>query len=180
MSADLARRGDALAHGGAYPPAGQLPPVGPLPTAEVLMLGALLWPRSGVDPRPVLALVADDDVADPAVTAVLQTIRAMIAAGWQVGPALVADELQRHSPSRPARDRLREAASCGALPEALPGYACAVVARSLRRRFDSAGTAFVAAAESMAEADLAPMAERAVASVLDCAARLEKLRGGEG
>ena len=33
--------------------------------------------------------------------------------------------------------------------------------------------------QSMAEGDLAPLAERAVAAVTGCAARLERLRGGE-
>lgn len=177
-AAEIVRRGAQLARNRKHaPPPAQWAPVGPPPAAEVLLLGALLWPRPGVDPAPVLALVADDDL-DPAVAEVLGVVRAMLAAGRPVGPVAVLDELQRRGgPSGPARDRLLSATASGAVPEALPGYACAAVAASLRRRVESAGAALTAAAASMAEADLAPLAQRAAAGVLDCAARLDRLRG---
>lgn len=177
---EIARRGAELARGRKYAPPAQYPPVGPLPAAEVLLLGALLWPRTGVDPSPVLALVADDDVADPAAGHLLGVVRSMLDTGQPVGPVLVLDELTRRGgPSRQVGERLLAATTCGAVPEAINGYAAAVVAASLRRRAESAGVALSAAAAEMAECDLAPLAQRAAAAVVECAARLEKLRGGE-
>ena len=157
----------------------QLPPVGPIPSAEVLLVGALLWPTPDDDHGPVLALVADDDVADPHLAAVLACARALIYAREPVGPVIVLDELGREGKlTKLVADRLNTATTCGAVPAALRGYGSAVVAASLRRRVESAGAALTAAAESMAEADLAPMAERAANAIADCAARLAKLRGG--
>ena len=177
-AAELARRGAQLARRRSHT-AAQLPPVGPPPAAELLMVGALLWPSPGLDPGPVLALVADDDIADPALAEVLGVVRSMIYAREPVGPAMVLDELTRRGgPARPVWERLMSATTCGALPEALRGYAAAVVAGSLRRRAESAGSALAGAAGTMHEDDLAPMAERAVAGIADCAARLERLRGG--
>ena len=159
--------------------AAQLPPVGPMPDPETLLLSALLWPRAGgPDPGPVLALVADDDVADPATAEVLAVVRSLVYARQPVGPVVVLDELRRNGrPSKAVCDRLLTATTAGAVPEALPGFACAVVSDSLRRRAESAGHALIAAAVSMAESDLAPLAERAAAGVVDCATRLERLRG---
>jgi replicative DNA helicase len=178
-AAELARRGAELARGRKHRPS-QLPPVGPLPAAELLLLGALLWSRPDLDPGPVLALVADDELADPALAHVLGVIRSMIDTGQPVGPVMVLDELERRGgPSKQVGDRLLAATTSGAVPEVLRQYAAAVVAAALRRRMESAGAALCAAAESMAEADLAPVAERAVAAVTACAARLAQLRGGE-
>lgn len=158
--------------------AAQLPPVGPPPAAEVLLVGALLWPAADADPGPVLALVADDDVADPHLAVVLACARSLIYAREPVGAVVVADELRREGRlTQPVADRLASATTSGAVPAALSGYACAVVSASLRRRVESAGTALCAAAEAMPEADLAPLVVRAAASVEDCAARLERLRG---
>ncbi len=179
-AAEIARRGAQLARGRKYAPPAQYPPVGPLPNAEVLLLGALLWSRPGVDPGPVLALVADDDLAEPATAHLLGVIRSMCDNGQPVGPVPVLDELTRRgAPSKPVGDRLLSATTCGAVPEALRSYGAAVVAASLRRRMESAGAALTAAAESMAECELAPLAQRVAASVAACAARLEQLRGGE-
>lgn len=178
-AAELARRGAELVRSRKYAPAAQLPPVGPPPAAEVLLIGALLWPAlDGSDPREVLAFVADDDVADPATAELLSIIRPMLAAGQPVGPMLVVDELTRRGwHGRPVAESLRSAINCGAVPEALRGYSCAVVAASLRRRVESAGTALTEAAGSMHEDDLAPLAQRAAAAVVECAARLDRLRG---
>lgn len=137
-----------------------------------------MWPRpGGADPGPVLALVADDDIADPALAEVLKVIRSLVYAGDPVGPVVVLDELRRTGSSKPVLDRLLQATTAGAVPEAIRAYAAAVVAASLPRRMESAGHALTAAAGSMAEADLAPLAERAAAGIAECAARLAKLRG---
>lgn len=156
----------------------QLPPVGPMPDAETLLLSALLWPRPDSDPGPVLALVLDDDVADPALCEVLKVARSLIYARQPVSPVVVRDELRRGGePSKAVDDRLLIATTAGAVPEALRAYACAVVAASLRRRVESAGHALADAAESMAESDLGPLAERAAAGIANCAVRLAELRG---
>lgn len=160
--------------------AAQLPTVGRPPAAEVLLIGALLWPTPGIDPGPVLSLVTDDDLADPLLAEALMVARSLVYAREPIGPVIVLDELRRiGGPRRAVADRLEAATVSGAVPQAIRGYACAVVAASLRRRMESAGAALSAAAESMAEADLGPLAERAAAAVADCAARLEKLRGGD-
>ena len=180
-AAELARRGAELARGRKHAPAAQLPPVGPPPAAELLLVGALLWPTPDADPGPVLALVADDDVADPHVADLLRCARSLIYAHEAVGPVILADELGRAGTlTKLVGDRLTAATTCGAVPTALRGYACAVVAASLRRRVESAGKALTEAAETMHEDDLAPMAQRAAAAIASCAARLDKLRGGEG
>jgi hypothetical protein len=187
-AAQLARRGAELVRGRRHATAAQLPPVGPPPAAEVLLIGALLWPRPDRNTADcssishpaaaVLALVADDDIADPALAELLGVIRSMLAAGKSVGPVAVLDELTRSGrATRTVTDRLMAAATSGALPEQLGGYGCAVLAASLRRRVESAGAALAAAAESMAEDDLAPMVRKAAEAVLDCAARLDSLRG---
>ncbi len=177
---EIARRGAQLARERKHAPPAQLPPIGPLPNAELLLLGALLWPRPGADPSAVLALLADDDLADPALAHLLGVVRSMVETGQPVGPALVLDELERQGgPSKPVGDLLLAATTSGAIPEVLREYGCAVVAAALRRRMESAGAALTAAADSMAEADLAPLAQRAVAAVTGCAARLEQLRGGD-
>lgn len=159
-------------------PVAQLPPAGPMPDSEMLFTSGLLWPRpGGPDVGPVLALVANDDIADPATAEVVKVIRSMIYARQAVSPVLVADEIRRAGGLSPlVADRLREATTAGAVPEAVPQYAAAVVALSLRRRMESAGNALTTAAASMAESDLAPLVERAAAGITDCAARLEKLR----
>lgn len=177
-AAELIRRGAELARSRKHAPASQLPPAGPPPAAELLLVGALLWPAlDGSDPREVLQMVADDDVADVATAELLSIIRPMVAAG-PVGPMLVVDELTRRGwHGRPVGERLRSAINCGAVPEAVRGYCCAVVAASLRRRVESAGAALTEAASSMHEDDLAPLAQRAAAAVVECAARLDRLRG---
>ena len=177
-AAELARRGAQLADSRKHAPAAQLPPVGPLPAAELLLVGALLWLRADDEPGPVLALVLDEDLADPALAEVLQCARSFIYGGESVGPVVVADELGRAGTlTKLVAERLTAATTSGAVPAALRQYACAVVAASLRRRVESAGTALTAAAASSAEANLAPLAERAAAGVVDCASRLECLRG---
>lgn len=159
--------------------AAQLPPVGPMPNAEALLVGALLWPRSDSDPGPVLALVDDDDIAEPALAEVLRVVRSMVYAHEPVGPALVLDELLRLGARKPVLDRLLQVTAAGAVPEALRGYARAVVSASLRRHVESAGHALTAAAGYMAEADLLQLCERASGQITETAARLKALRGGE-
>lgn len=159
--------------------AAQYRPEGPQPAAADLLVGALLWPvAGGPDPGRVLALVADDDIEDPPLAAVLAVVRSLIYAGEAVSPVVVADELRRAGGHVLARERLRDVVAAGAVPVMLRRYAAAVVAESLRRRVESAGHALSAAADTMAEADLAPLAGRAAAGITDCAARLTKLRGG--
>ena len=180
-AAELARRGARLARSGKYAPAAQLLPVGPPPAAELLLVGALLWPRTDSDPDVVLALVLDDDIADPALCEVLKVARSMVYGREPVGLVVVHDELRRTGRlTKLVYERLTAVATSGGLPEALRGYACATVAASLRRRVESAGNALTEAAETMHEDDLAPMAQRAAAAIASCAARLDKLRGGEG
>lgn len=179
--------------------AGQITPIGPHPGVAVLLVGALLWSSPSHSPAhagvtfpariakrigafrhaaEVFDLVRDDDVDDPALAAVLAAMRTLSTAGRALGPQLVLDELRRTGKLRGlVPDRLREATTSGALPEAALEYAAAVVADALRRRIESAGAALSAAATTAAEADLAPLVAQAAASVSDCARRLAVLRG---
>ncbi|EUA20873.1 hypothetical protein I545_1318 [Mycobacterium kansasii 662] len=69
------------------------------------------------------------------------------------------------------------ATTSGACSSAARHYAAAVVAESLRRQVESAGSALSAAAGTAPEIDLAALVERAAASISGCAWRLEQLRG---
>lgn len=153
----------------------QVPPVGPHPTVDVLLVGALLWcPDDGAE---VLALVADSDIEDPALAAVLTAVRTLLDAGKPAGPQLVADELSRTGRYRgTVPDRLRAATTSGAAV-ASRAYAAAVVAAALRRQVESAGQSLTTAATEAAECELALLSERLAADIAKCARRLELLRG---
>lgn len=155
----------------------QIPPVGPHPDAATLLVSALLWspPSAGAD---ILQLVADDDIADPALAAVLGAVRALVDAGTPPSPQLVADELRRVGNLRGnVADRLRAATTAGAASGAVRQYAAATVAEAFRRRVESVGHALTTAAGTAAEADLAPLVANAAAGIADCAHRLDALRG---
>lgn len=150
--------------------------VGPSPDVAVLFVGALLWSTSS-SAAAAVDLVRDDDLADPALATVLAAIRTLSTAGRMLGPQLVLDELRRTGELRGrVPDRLREATTSGASPEAARAYAAAVVANALRRRIESTGSALSAAAMTAAEPDLAPLVAQAAATVSECAHRLALLR----
>ncbi|NTY58679.1 hypothetical protein [Mycolicibacterium sphagni] len=157
---------------------GQIPPVGPHPGVDVLLVGAALWGG----PRLFLAslrFVEDDDIENPALAQVLAAARSLIFADLPHSPQLVLDKLKRSGSLTPAvAEQLKAATTSGADPGAVLHYAAAVVADSLRRRAAAAGAALSAIGERSPEADIAPMVERAAASVRDCAERLAVLRGG--
>lgn len=145
-----------------------------VPDVATLFVGSLLW---GAD-ASVLALVLDDDLESPALSAVLGIIRDLAGAGCPHGPQLVADELRRIGAlTRPVAGALREATTSGAERLTVRHYGAAVLAESLRRRVDVAGHGLVCAARECPEADLAPMAARCMQRIADCAARLQTLRG---
>lgn len=161
----------------ADPTSGQIPPVGPHPSVDVLLVGAVLWEPDRVFLLP-LGLVHDDDIENPALAQVLAVARSMVYADQPHGPQLVMAELKRAGALTPAvAEALKAATTSGADPGAVRQYAIAVVADSLRRRAASAGAALTGIAEHTPEADIAPMVERAAASVRDCAERLATLRG---
>ncbi|OBB76813.1 hypothetical protein [Mycobacterium sp. 852014-52144_SCH5372336] len=142
---------------------------------------ALLW---NGDPA-VLAHVADDDLDAPA-DRIVGVIRWMHRTGRIITPVTVGDELLRQVPQvgrsgcgpvTSVLAALREASTRGVCPEAARDLACAVVARSLRRRIETASVAMQSAAWAQPEADLAPMVAQIAVSVADCAHRLAVLRG---
>jgi hypothetical protein len=156
----------------------QITPVGPHPSVEVLLVGAVLWAPTGDIGLIPLPWVKDDDIEDPALAKVLATARALCYARQPHSPQLVLDELKRSGSLTPAvAEQLKAATTSGADPAAVRQYAAAVVADALRRRVASAGVALSAIADQGTEADIAPMVERAAASVRDCADRLAALRG---
>jgi replicative DNA helicase len=126
-----------------------------------------------------LAFVHDDDFESTVLSTVVAAIRRLVLAEKPIGPQMVMDELRRMGElTREVAVQLQAATTSGAdsgVP--VPHYAAAVVADSLRRRVESAGVALTAAADGMAEADLAPLVHRAAVSVRDCANRLATLRG---
>jgi replicative DNA helicase len=142
-----------------------------------LLVGSLLW-SSSADAADVLDHMRDDDLADPALAAVLAALRRLVDAGRSHGPQLVLDELRRSGTvSTSVAEQLKAATISGADPFAARHYAAATVADSLRRRVESVGAALVSAAEDAAEADLSPLIAQGAASVADCAHRLKLLRG---
>lgn len=156
----------------------QIPPVGPHPGVDVLLVGAALWAPAEAIQLVNLAWVKDEDVENPALATVLSTIRSLMYARQPHSPQLVLDELKRAgSLTEPVAEQLKAATTSGADPNALPQYAAATVADSLRRRTAAAGYALTTIAAEGAEADIAPMVEWAAESVRDCARRLEQLRG---
>ena len=156
---------------------GQIPPVGPQPSIGVMLIGALLWSRPD-ETAAVLEVVGDDDMATPSLSAVLAAVRRLAQAGSPTGPQLVLDALRREGTlKRFAAKDLQDATTSGAQPMALREYAAAVVADSLRRRVASAGAALTTAAVDAAEPAVAPLVSRATVSCLDCAGRLDQLRG---
>ncbi|MGE2690100.1 hypothetical protein [Mycolicibacterium pulveris] len=163
----------------AAPAAGALRAVGPPPNADVCLVGALLYGSTSAA-AALLELVRDDDIESNALAAVLAAIRRLTAAGARCDPPLVLDELQRAGEIRNhngVTDALQAAVTSGADPLAARHYGAAVVARSLRRRFDSAGAALQSAAREASEAELSSHAELLARVIGDTAARLETLRG---
>ena len=155
----------------------QIPPAGPHPTTGVLLLGALLWSDPAAA-ATVLEFVNDDDMATPSLSVVLSAVRRLVTAGTPPGPQLVLDALRREGTLKNfALKDLQDAATSGAQPLALRDYAAALVSEALRRRIDSAGVALTTAAADAAEAALAPLVSRATVACLDCAGRLDQLRG---
>jgi replicative DNA helicase len=147
-----------------------------VPDAAITFIGCLLWASSS-DASVVLELISDDDF-DPALSVLVATIRGLAAAGKPCHAQIVADELNIGGDiDRGIGLALMEATVCGAVPEAARYYASAVVASSLRRKVESAGAALTEAATMVAESDLALLASRVAAGIVDCAARLAKLRG---
>ncbi|MGA7054663.1 MAG: hypothetical protein WBZ37_26030 [Mycobacterium sp.] len=175
--APLVAKGRNPAHSGRSRSTAPITAVDAIPDAATVFVGTLLWSPSDAAAR-ILELVADDDLASPALSLILSAIRRLTAAGQPCGAQIVMDELRRCGAlSRDAPLALMDAASSGAVPEAATVYAAAAVAESLRRKVESAGVGLQTAAATAAEADLAPLASRAAANVVDCAARLATLRG---
>ncbi|WP_211145705.1 hypothetical protein [Mycobacterium interjectum] len=141
----------------------------------MVFIGALLWS----DPSDVLDLVHDDDITDPQAAVVLSVIRRLHHAGKPVSPQLVLDELIRTGARRSTFKAVADAVASGACPESSREYAAAVVAKALRRRVESGGTALRSASRSATEAELAPLAAQVAATVTDTAHRLARLRGEE-
>jgi replicative DNA helicase len=160
-------------------PRAQIPPVGRHVSADTLLVGGLLWATpAGV--AAVLVLVRDDDIESLSLSTVLRSLRGLAKAGKPHGPQLVLDALQCAGQLRAhngVADALQAAVTSGADPSAAWDYAAAVVARSLRRRIESAGVALQSTARESAEAELAPRVAALASAIGDCAQRLETLRG---
>lgn len=173
----LSERGRVLALSGRYAAQAPIPAVGELPDVETTFVGTLLW-SAPADVAAVLELVADDDFEAPALSVIVATIRRLAAAGTPCDAQVVLDELGRDGGvHRGIALALMDATASGAVPQAVRFYAGAVVARSLRRKVESAGNALIEAAQDAAEASLPAIVSRAAVSCLDCAGRLAELRG---
>ncbi len=154
------------------------PAVGPPAGLEHLLVGALLWTELAAAAE-VIALVADDDLADPHLATVLSALRDMTDTGTHISPQLVMDKLTRDGVHRPVLMALSDATLSGAASGAVREYAAAVVAAALRRRTESSGVALSAAADEAPEASLADIACKIAARIADTAHRLVTLRGAE-
>ncbi|WP_176217686.1 DnaB-like helicase N-terminal domain-containing protein [Mycobacterium avium] len=151
--------------------------MGQLPDVETVFVGTLMW-SSPADVTAALELVADDDFESPALSVLVSTIRRLAVAGQPCDAQIVLDELSRAGRvNRAIALALMDATTSGAVPQAARFYGAVVLARSLRRRVESAGNALVEAAQAGAESQLAALVSAATVSVLDCAGRLAELRG---
>ena len=121
----------------------------------------------------------DDDIENPALAAVLATLRGMVTRGQRHTPQLVLDQLTRNGVHRPVCKALIDATVCGASPEAVRDYAAAVLAAALRRQVESGGAALTSAAVESAEADLPVITATVAQRCADIADRLQQLRGYE-
>lgn len=175
----LSDRGRVIALSGRYAARTPLPAVGQTPDLETVFVGTLLW-SSPTDAAAVLELVADDDLESPALSVLVATIRHLATSGHPCDAQVVLDELGRAgSVHQGIALALMDATASGAMPESARFYAAAVVARSLRRKIESAGHALVEAASESAECNLAAIVSRATVFCLDCAGRLAELRGAD-
>jgi hypothetical protein len=178
-AAALSDRGRVVALSGRYAAGGPIPSVGAVPDVETVFVGTLLW-SSPADAAAVLELVADDDFESPALSVLVATIGRLAAAGRPCDAQMVLDELGRDGGvHRGIAAALMDATSAGTVPQAARFYAAAVVARSLRRKIESAGHALISAAQDAPETSLPAIVSRATVSCLDCAGRLAELRGGD-
>ncbi|QOW00623.1 hypothetical protein RCF27_10255 [Rhodococcus pyridinivorans] len=159
------------------------PPIGPDPTPELLFVGSLLFADTE-HVKPVLELVADDDLDQVYLRPVLAVIRDLVAADRLHDGAVVGGELQRRGALAGESGRLTlralaDASTSGAVANhsAPPCYAAAVVADAYRRRFETAGHALAEAAMDFAEDDLLPLLRSVGTEAVRHAERLAKLRG---
>lgn len=149
-------------------------------SADVLLVGALLWAKPSASTTEVLRLVVDDDIESNAGAEVLAAARRLIESKTPAQAQLVFDELQRVGAIRDhngVRAFLEAATTSGAEPMSLRSYASAVVGRSLRRRIASYGEVLSTAARESAEVELGSHVEQAARVIGDCAERLRTLRG---
>lgn len=175
----LIERGRVIATSGRYAARTSMPAVGLTPDLETVFVGILLWSSPG-DAAAALELVNDDDFEQPALSVLVATIRRLATGGHPCDAQMVLDELGRGGAvHRGIALQLMDATVSGAAPQAARYYAAAVLARSLRRKVDSAGHALVEAAQCASEGNLAAVVSRAAVSCLDCAGRLAELRGDE-
>jgi hypothetical protein len=111
---------------------------------------------------------------------ILAVIRELVATEAAYTPVAVLDHLERRDgPRTGVRKALNDCLTSGAAscPEAVRGYASAVVSGSLRRCLESGGHALQVAAGQAGEADLAALPGRVADAARGIASRLEHLRG---
>lgn len=152
-----------------------VPPIGPLPSVDDLLVCSLLYG----DQRGVLAIVHDDDLANPHASAVLAAVRALVERGSTVCPQTVLAELVRVGASRAVTAVLLAATTAGASACAARDLAEAVVAAAFRRQVESFGHAMQMAAKELPEDALGAVVAGGASDCADIAARLLRLRGGE-
>lgn len=158
-------------------------PIGLEPSPELLFVGALLW-ATAADVSPVLHQLAADDLDDPHLRPILETVRHLVASGRPHDGTAVGDELQRRGElageaGRLTARRLTDAITAGGNANglAIRAYAAAVVADAYRRRFELAGKTLVEAASDLPESDLLPLLRRIGTEAVVHADRLARLRG---
>lgn len=178
-TSSLTDRGRVIALSGRYAARTPMPAVGQTPDVETVFVGTLLW-SAPQDAAAALELVNDDDFEQPALSVLVATIRRLATAGRPCDAQVVLDELGRDGGvHRGIALQLMDATASGAAPQAARHYAAAVLARSLRRKVESAGHALIEASQGASEGNLAAIVSRATVSCLDCAGRLAELRGGD-
>ncbi|MFD4368982.1 hypothetical protein [Rhodococcus sp. NPDC058521] len=152
-------------------------PIGPTPTPEIALLGALVYTEN-INTTTILEQVHTLDLDETGAAACLEAISHLAHQGHDHGPVAIADHLGRLGKlTEPARKALLDATTAGSEPLAVRQLAAAVVAASLRRRFESAGKALVEGASVAPEHDLVPLVRSIGTAIVKHADRLRVLRG---
>ena len=157
-------------------------PVGVLnPTAEVLLIGSLLW-ASAEDVAGAVQWIEPDDLESAALQAILAAMKRLSESGSATNTTVVHDELRRCGGLSGHRGQLvnkalADATTSGASDLMVRPYAAAVVAEAYRRRYRSLAESLIEFADTLPEVELMPYLTDIGTKCRKHSERLAALRG---